>query len=425
MNFTSLNSLVVIYISLRFFVDGLEELLILPTAWYYMRYLNESYTFLGLTVASYSVGTLFFAPFVGALDVKLQRSSKIILVLSGFLKLFGNLLYSIPVNGYFPLFGRFISGLGESAVSVFYGAIAKGSTDENRAKAFLFFEGLYFIGTTFGPAVGALLTFNINIFGWQINEGNSPAVVLTIVWCFLLTLAMFLPSDLMEGSEPDKDMCSEGDTGSSKPVADTNIITCPKRIVFSLYYYVFLFIFFYCVISFYVPLLAVDQLGLGLVHVKLIFLDSCMFGFVAYIFAYLLVERISQKNLLGFGIFSHVIPLTILFYFALFWNRNMPVNAAYLLLVSFVIISVNSINLSFIGSLITKSTPVNSASFYQSITFTILHVGLILGRVTAGVTFSKTLMLYNCFGLTLVWLIGIIWFCIEYRNFPRAAKDEE
>ena len=29
MNFTSLNSLVVIYISLRFFVDGLEELLIL------------------------------------------------------------------------------------------------------------------------------------------------------------------------------------------------------------------------------------------------------------------------------------------------------------------------------------------------------------------------------------------------------------
>ena len=224
-----------------------------------MRYLNESYTFLGLTVASYSVGTLFFAPFVGALDVKLQRSSKIILVLSGFLKLFGNLLYSIPVNGYFPLFGRFISGLGESAVSVFYGAIAKVLPTKIVLKHFYFSKDFTLLAPRLGPAVGALLTFNINIFGWQINEGNSPAVVLTIVWCFLLTLAMFYQVISWKGSEPDKDMCSEGDTGSSKPVADTNIITCPKRIVFSLYYYVFLFIFFYCVISFYVPLLAVDQ----------------------------------------------------------------------------------------------------------------------------------------------------------------------
>ena len=69
-----------IYISLRFFTDGLEELLILLTAWYYMKYLHKSYIFLGLTLASYSVGTLFFAPFVGALDVKLQSSSKTIII---------------------------------------------------------------------------------------------------------------------------------------------------------------------------------------------------------------------------------------------------------------------------------------------------------------------------------------------------------
>ena len=128
----------------------------------------------------------------------------------------------------------------------------------------------------FGPAVGALLTFNINIFGWQINAGNSPAVVLVTIWCFLLTLTMFLPSDLMEGSKPDEDICSEDDTGPSKPAAENNIITCPKRIVFSLYYYVFLLVFFYSGASFYVPLLAVHQLGLKLFHVKLIFMDNML-----------------------------------------------------------------------------------------------------------------------------------------------------
>ena len=117
-NFTSLNSLVVIYISLRFFTDGLEELLILPTAWYYMEYLYKSYTFLGLTVASYLIGTLIFAQFVGFLDVRLQSSSKGILIVGVLVKLLGNVLYSIPVNGYFPLFGRFITGLGESTIAI-------------------------------------------------------------------------------------------------------------------------------------------------------------------------------------------------------------------------------------------------------------------------------------------------------------------
>ena len=41
----------------------------------------------------------------------------------------------------------------------------------------------------------------------------------------MLTLTMFLPNDLMEGSEPDEDICSEDDTGPSKPAADNNTST--------------------------------------------------------------------------------------------------------------------------------------------------------------------------------------------------------
>jgi MFS family permease len=142
----------------------MEEFLIQPTAWYYMKYLGQSTLFLGLTMAAYSTGTLVFAPFVGFLEAKCL-STKTIVVMSGLVKFCGNLLYSIPVSGYFPLFGRFVSGLGEGTMGVLYGVVAKCTVDENRAKAFLYFEGLFQIGAICGPLIGSVLTFNFNIFG--------------------------------------------------------------------------------------------------------------------------------------------------------------------------------------------------------------------------------------------------------------------
>ena len=161
---TSLSKLVFIYLTFRNIVDGMEEYLIQPTAWYYMRYLGESNLFLGLTVAAYSTGTLVFAPLIGFLEAKCQ-ASKVIVLISGLIKLFGNILYSIPVNGYFPLFGRFLSGMGESTVAVLYGVVAKCTTNNNRAKAFLYFEGLFNVGAICGPIIGSVLTFSLDIFG--------------------------------------------------------------------------------------------------------------------------------------------------------------------------------------------------------------------------------------------------------------------
>ena len=163
-NFTSLQRLVFIYLSFRLFMDGIEEYLIQPTAWYYVKYLGGTNLFLGLTMAAYSVGTLVLAPFVGFVEEKFD-ASKAIVVFSTFVKFFGNILYSIPFNEYFPLFGRFLSGIGEGAVGVLLGAVAKCTTKENRAKAFLYFEGLFCIGSVCGPAIGSVLTFNTDILG--------------------------------------------------------------------------------------------------------------------------------------------------------------------------------------------------------------------------------------------------------------------
>ena len=145
-------------------MDGMEEYIIQPTAWYYVKYLGGSNAFLGLTLAAYSAGTLVFAPFVGFLE-KRFNASKTIIVISTFVKFAGNILYSIPVNEYFPLLGRFLSGIGEGAVGVLYGAVSKCTTKENRGKAFLYFEGLFSIGSVCGPAIGSVLIFNVDFKG--------------------------------------------------------------------------------------------------------------------------------------------------------------------------------------------------------------------------------------------------------------------
>ena len=178
-NFTSLNKLVFAYFSIRSFTDGLEEFIIQPTAWYYMKYLGETNAFLGLTVAAYSIGTLVFAPFIGFLEAKCA-SSKAILLMCGLVKLSGNVLYAIPINGYFPLFGRFISGIGEGTLGVLYGAVTKCTTHENRAKAFLYFEGLYSIGSICGPTIGSVLTFNLDILGKFLLLSKFLSIATTI-----------------------------------------------------------------------------------------------------------------------------------------------------------------------------------------------------------------------------------------------------
>ncbi len=175
-NFTSLNKLVFLYLSLRLFTDGVEEFIIQPTAWYYMKYLGETNAFLGLTVAAYSIGTLVFAPFIGFLEVKCQ-SSKAIVVMCGLVKLSGNLLYAIPINGYFPLFGRFLSGIGGGTIGVLYGAVTKCTAHENRAKTFLYFEGLYSIGSIFGPTIGSVLIFNLDILGESLIHSKFLSVL--------------------------------------------------------------------------------------------------------------------------------------------------------------------------------------------------------------------------------------------------------
>ena len=248
---------------------------------------------------------------------------------------------------------------------------------------------------------------------------------MAIIWLLLLILTMFLPSDLAENYEAENQPSIgniDSDREINKPKSGGTITGCPHSVVFCLYFLIFILVILFNVPSTYIPLLAKYHLGLELSHVKLLYLNSSLFAFVAFLATYLLVERISEKNFIVFGVVSLIFEILPIFYFALFWDNDMlSVNAAYLLLVSMLFMGAQFVNFALVCSLLSKLTPAEDASFYQSLAYIILHASIILSRILAGATFYRMPMMYTCLCITICWLFGLIWLSIEYKNLE---KDE-
>ena len=408
-------------------MEGVEEYVIQSTAWYYMEYLGESNVFLGLTLAAFPAGIFFFAPLIGVYELKFRRR-KAIVVICAMAKVIGNALYAIPFSGYFPLFGRFLSGIGNGVLGVLYGVLTKCTPRDDRVEAFLHFEGLSFhVGAVFGLAIDGVLTFNIDLYGWKINAGNSPGLILAIGWFLLFILALFFPSDFGKKSDAEKidlniesekcidDQCLEGEADNGSDYS-FSAVCC-------IYYLIFLQMTVFSMISFYTPMLAVYRLGLRVIHVKLIYINSLLAVFIQYNICISL--KISEKSYFLVAVVSSLVSISITLFFALTWNGALSVNAAYLLPVSLVIVSGGLVNFCLAGSLLSKVTAVKNASVYQSLALSTLNISAIVARVIAGATFSKMRMIYACLGLTIAWTFGVIWLALEYKHLPPKPQTNE
>ena len=256
------------------------------------------------------------------------------------------------------------------------------------------------------------------LLGWKISAGNSPALVLAIAWFLLLILTLLLPSDIAENSEENQRSIVNVDSDDEMNVSKSGgtISGCPNSNVFCLYYLIFLSAFLVEITSFYFPLLSKYRLGLGLREVKLIYLNSSLFSFVLFLIAYLLMGKYSEKNFLVVGSASLIVSILVISYFAVFWESNMSVNAVYILLISLLILNVGWIMFTLTCSLLSKLTPEEDASFYQSLSFSVAHLAIIFSRLIGGATFDRVPMMYTCICLTISWLFGIIWLGIEYKS---------
>ena len=180
---------------IRHFLVGIEAYSILPTAWYYIKSLEQTKFFLALVVCAYDVGAMLAGPIAGYITDRAGNPRSMFLF-SCVLRLIACVVYSINLSAYFPLFGRLFIGLGGMGTSILFAQIALQTNEESRGRNFVFVETGYCLGAVFGPVIGSIITFRVNVFGWRIDEGNSPGIVLAIIWLLFLIFSLILPKDI-------------------------------------------------------------------------------------------------------------------------------------------------------------------------------------------------------------------------------------
>jgi MFS family permease len=418
------------FTALRSFLAGCEMYFIAPTAWTYIKSLHQTKFFLALVLSAFNFGVIIAAPLSGFLTDRLGNP-RFIFICSSVTKVFASVMYSINLSEYFPLFGRLISGLSDMGLAVLFGQIALQTDNESRGGSFVLLEGAYCLGSTFGPAIGSFIVFRANIFGWQINEGNSPGVVLSIIWLLFLIFSLLLPNDIwiatgarnMElnsvSSDEEADQALQSKRNQEQrltrysPEEKTCIISWDSRI-FGLLFLIFCSEALSSTSTFFVPVVALDHFHLQLIHTKLLFLNCTLFTLLVLICLYLASEYIEERKLFVVALFMQIIALSLLTSLAFSWNQVTDVQWYILLL--YICLGMPYFAFPLGNSILSKITDPRNATFIQGLSYGFLHSAIVINRVVVSFVFTQTSLLCYCFGMVTLWLVGVIWYGTLYRR---------
>eukprot|EP00040_Diaphanoeca_grandis_P044364 m.12086 g.12086 ORF g.12086 m.12086 type:complete len:493 (+) comp9134_c0_seq2:135-1613(+) len=188
----SMSSLVIVL--LRGFVDAIEYSILVPTVWQYLRGMGSSKAFLGLVMASYSVGRLLVYIPVGIWCDK--RGLKEPFVVCMLLQMIGSMLYGLASYCHEPnlvLAGRFLVGLGCSSTALVNVFISKAIPEHKQVKMFSIQNGVQLIGNVAGPAMNyGLIHLNTKFRIIELNEMTAAGYLLVPPNLLLVILFLFV-----------------------------------------------------------------------------------------------------------------------------------------------------------------------------------------------------------------------------------------
>ena len=393
---TNLKSRILVFFCIYFLISGVDSYIILPTAWYYIRSLGFSKSFYGAVIAGQSLGFIVFTPVVGRISDK-TRAVKLVLLACVCVKVTANLVYAIPVSGYCPLLGCFFSGAANAAYGTMYGEIVRYTKNENRSKLFIVIDSMFTFGASCGPLIGGMVTFNANILGLNINDGNSPAVVLVIIWSALLCAFIFLPSDIGT-KEISVSVRSESANTDTLMKSFNSTVWC-------LFYVFFVATLVTVTCSANFPLLAMELFHLKLIHVKCLFGVGMMFVFLVNLSAYNATTYYTEHGILAFSLILQLPSVLLLCVYALLW-RNVSLSFSYSLIV-YICSGMPQIAFAFTSSLLSKIIPSQHAATFQSLAMVDCFIATLVGRGICGLVFTKASLFVYSFGLLALCLLGL------------------
>ena len=415
------------FTALRFFLGGIETYIIQPTAWSYIRSLGQSKTFLALVLSSYDIGCVISGPLIGAITDRWGDPRLISICCCAF-KVLAYAMYSVNLNAYFPLLGRFMSGLSGGITAILLGQVALQTDEKSRGENFIFLEGVYCIGSAFGPMFGSFISFDVNILGFEINDNNSPGIILAIMWLLFLIFSIFLPSGtwMVTGAHVrDRDLPSSNDeedkrltvyhqdgdrrlTETEKPFSMSSILD--SRIL-CLFFLIFCSEVFSSTATFYVPIFGIDHFHLHLIHIKLLFLNCTLFTLLVFLSFHVASDYVNERKLFLIALLMQIIAISFLTVLAFSWDDITTAQFYYILLI-YVCFGMPYFAYPFGNSILSKIVDSQNATFVQGVSYGTLHVAIVLSRVVASFMFTKVRLVSYCIFLVILWFFGIIWYGI-------------
>ena len=376
------------------------------------------------------------------------------------LRVVAYVLYSINISGFFPLIGRLFTGLSAGGTTaILQGQVALQTEIENRAATYVLMEGIFCLGGTFGPALGSFIAFDVTVWGWHINQGNSPGILLTIIWTVYLIVALMTPKDMwMETgtrySKADQTL-TDDDTNSGRDsveldqslsedekmgnwenrltkrsgcrtLADYDHESLPKiewspRIL-CLLFLVFSNEFLSSTATFYVPVLALNHFHLHLIHVKLLFLNCTAFTLLVFILFSLASKRLEERKLFVVALGMQIIAVALLTTIGFVWE-HISFFQNYILLF-YICCGMPYFAYPFSNAILSKITNPRNASFYQGLSYAAMQFGVVSSRVIISFIQTQEVLLIYCFGLIFLFVVGSLWFSIHFKQFTETGCDK-
>ena len=416
---------------LHSFFAGFETYSIVPTAWHYIKSLDQTTFFLALVLSAYNFGVVIASPLGGFITDRVGQP-RFVFIFSCIAKVIAYIMYSVNLSAYFPLFGRFLSGVSHISFAVLLGQIALQTDQKSRGSNFIVLEAVYCLGSAFGPGLGAFVTFKATILGWKIDEGNSPGIVLSIIWLLFLIFSLLLPKNIWVEPGASKEANTiatfsddEDEMKSSKCRKPTERLVedCSElkprtiigdiRIVFLL-----LLIFssetFSSTATFYLPLLALDHFHLQLIYIKLLFLNCAIFTLLVFICLYIASEHFDERKIFAVSFSMQIMAIAFLTFLAFSWDQVTTVQ--YYILLLYICSGMPYFLYPFGNSLLSKITNPGNATFVQGISCATVHCAIVVSRVFISFVFTKMSLIYYCTGMAIFWLVVVVWYAMLYER---------
>ena len=409
---------------IRAFLGGVEEYFIASTAWHYVKSLGQTMLFLAVLMCAYHLGAIVASSVAGFITDR-EGNPRSIFIFACILRAVACVVYSVNLSEYFPLLGRLFSELADMSTAVLFGQIALQANEESRGGNFVLVEAAYCLGAAFGRRFGNIIAFQMYVFGWKIDEDNSPGIVLSIIWLVFLIFSLVAPKDIwMKSNEQHSEINSssrddeakkclnKGQSGRQDPKSTENDLSTAATGVFRdprvwlLNSLVFCSELYSRSSTSYVAVSIFDRVYLQLIRTEFLFLNCTIITSLVFICLYFVSEYVDERKLVGCSI-----PLQIYVFILLTCFTFSPFETTdtwYYISFSYICCSMPYFLYPFVNSLLSKIANPRNATSVQGLSYASLHFAILMSRVVIIFVLTKTYLTYFYAGMIVVCLVVFI-----------------